>query len=328
MDQRAKHLLIGSGVAAMGMAAGAVSHSLTGRLMKIALDRDLPQTRNKKRMRARLCGIVGLEEFLELRCRAGERLKEHDCKEISIYSYDGVKLMGHWHPCANAKRVILAMHGWRSSWTDDFGLIADFWCGNGCSVLYAEQRGQNNSGGPCMGFGILERFDCLEWLKWIEEENRERLPVYLAGVSMGAATVLMASGLELPASVRGIIADCAFTSPEAIWSHVARNNLHLSYRSRRAAIEGICKRRLRCGAGECSTIDALKRNRCPVLFIHGTDDHFVPVEMTYENYKACTAPKRLLVVPGADHGMSYVVDETGYQAAMSEFWADCERTIS
>ena len=296
--------------------------------MQVALDRDLPHIRNYRYMRARLCGIVGLEEFLELRKSEGERLGNKNCKDISIYGFDGVKLVGHWRPCANAKRVILAMHGWRSSWSEDFGLIADFWHTNGCSVLFAEQRGQNNSGGPCMGFGVLERFDCLEWLRWIGNENRENLPVYLAGVSMGAATVLMASGLELPVEVCGIIADCAYTSPEAIWSHVARKNLHLSYRGRKAVVEGICRKRLHCGAGECSTVDALKHNRCPVLFIHGTDDHFVPVEMTYENYKACAAPKHLLVVPGADHGMSYVVDKTGYQTAMMAFWSECERTIS
>ena len=74
------------------------------------------------------------------------------------------------------------------------------------------------------------------------------------------------------------------------------------------------------GANEYSTLAALEKNRVPVLFIHGADDHFVPVEMTYENYKACTAPKRLLVVPGADHGMSYLLEPEGYQGMMVDFW--------
>ena len=63
----------------------------------------------------------------------------------------------------------------------------------------------------------------------------------------------------------------------------------------------------------------------PVLFIHGTDDRFVPVEMTYENYKACVAPKRLFVVPGADHGMSYYVDRIGYEKCMLEFWKEYDK---
>ena len=73
---------------------------------------------------------------------------------------------------------------------------------------------------------------------------------------------------------------------------------------------------------EYSCTDAMRECKVPVLFVHGTDDRFVPVEMTYENYKACTAPKRLLVVPGAEHGVSYLVDQTGYETAVQKFWAE------
>lgn len=326
MKQTTKQLLIGSGAVVAGAAAvGAVSQSITEFLMKVALDRELPKVRNFGKARAQLSGITGLDSFLELRRKAGKCLKQRNCKEIIIYSYDGAKLVGHWLLHPHPKRIILAMHGWRSGWAEDFGVIADFWDSCGCSVLYAEQRGQNSSGGDCMGFGLLERFDCREWLNWICGENEESLPVYLAGVSMGAATVLMAAGSDLPGNVRGVIADCAFTSPEAIWRHVAHRNLHLSYRLRRPAVNKICKKRIRSGAGDYSTLEALKQCKVPVLFIHGTDDHFVPVEMTYENYKAYSGPKRLLIVPGADHGMSYVVDQSGYQAAMKDFWSFCEK---
>ena len=327
MNRTTKQMLVASGAVAAGaVAVGAVSRSVTGFLMKVALDRDLPKVRNLERARGQLSGIAGLDDFLKLRGEAGECLKQKECKEVSIHSYDGEKLVGHWRPCPDAQRIILAMHGWRSSWSDDFGVIADFWYTNRCSVLYAEQRGQNNSGGACMGFGLLERFDCREWLAWISRQGAGSLPVYLAGVSMGGATVLMAAGLSLPGNVRGIIADCAFTSPEAVWKHVARNNLHLSYGLRSLAVNEICRKKLQIGAGEYSTVDALRQCEIPVLLIHGTDDHFVPVGMTYENYKACRGPKRLFIVPGADHGMSYVVDQPGYHAVMTDFWSFCEKT--
>ena len=321
MNKTAKNMLIGSGVAAAGIAAaGAVSHTLTTYLMKVALDREMPKVKNIDKARIQLSGIEDAAVFFETRNRAGEKLKQSDCEAVEITSYDGERLVGHWRHCENAKRIILAMHGWRSGWNKDFGIISDFWHENQCSVLYAEQRGQNNSGGEYMGFGLLERFDCVEWIKWVSERCGEGLPVYLAGVSMGVTTVLMASGLDLPEHVHGIIADCGFTSPDEIWKHVTENNLHLSYGLRSAAVNGICRKKLQVEPAEYSTVEALKRNQKPVLFVHGTDDHFVPVEMTYENYKACAAPKRLLVVPGADHGMSYVVDQAGYQAAMLEFW--------
>ena len=75
-----------------------------------------------------------------------------------------------------------------------------------------------------------------------------------------------------------------------------------------------------------STLEALETNKIPVLFVHGTDDSFVPIEMTYENYKACKAPRRLLVVPGADHGMSFLVDTDGYKNAVIAFWKDFDKT--
>ena len=140
---------------------------------------------------------------------------------------------------------------------------------------------------------------------------------------MGASTVLMAAGLDLPENVHGIMADCGFTSPHAIFKHVMENNLHLYYRGITAAIANdMCKKRIQIGTKDYSCTEALKESKVPVIFVHGTDDKFVPVEMTYENYKACTAPKRLLIVPGAEHGMSYLVNKEEYVKAVKEFWRD------
>ena len=146
------------------------------------------------------------------------------------------------------------------------------------------------------------------------------LPIYLGGVSMGASTVLMASGLDLPGNVVGIVADSGFTSPHAIWKHVVENNLHLPYGIHKAAAEELCRKKLRMKAGAYSTTAALACTDIPVLFIHGTDDRFVPIEMTYENYKACASEKHLLIVPGAEHAMSYVVDKAAYENAIRNFW--------
>ena len=95
---------------------------------------------------------------------------------------------------------------------------------------------------------------------------------------------------------------------------------------RKRTIDKLCRKKLRCGAEDYSAIEAMKACRVPVLFIHGTDDHFVPINMTYENYKACNGPKRLFVVPGADHGMSYFVDKEGYEKSFKQFWQDYDAT--
>ena len=139
---------------------------------------------------------------------------------------------------------------------------------------------------------------------------------------MGAATVLMAAGLDLPSNIHGIIADCGFTSPHAIWKHVANNNLHIAFGLRGAIADEMLKQKIQMGSDEYSTVEALQSSTIPVMLIHGTDDHFVPVEMTYENYKACAGPKRLLIVPGADHGMSYFVEKDRYEEEIKRFWRD------
>ena len=325
MNKTARIALIGSGIAAAGaVAMGAVSCAVTGSLVKVALDRELPRT--TERSRRRLTGSGELGQLMETLSAAAEALKSSGTETVEIISHDGEKLVGHWQPCENAKRVIIAMHGWRSSWAGDFGIIAPFWRENNCSVLFAEQRGQGESGGAHMGFGLVERYDCLDWIRWVNEKTGGQLPIYLGGISMGAATVLMAAGLELPENVRGIVADCGYTSAHDIWKHIMNRNLHLPYGGiTRSVVGRACRRRIRMGPKDYSCTDALKHSRVPVLFVHGADDHFVPVEMTYENYKACVSPKRLLIVPGAEHGMSYLVNQQGYEDALRTFWRENDR---
>ena len=257
----------------------------------------------------------------------GKRLEERNLDEVEIKSYDGIRLVGHLWESESPKRTVLLMHGWRSSWSNDFGVMADFLHENGCNILFAEQRAQNKSGGEYMGFGLLERYDCREWIKWLNDRFGTNTPLYLGGVSMGATTVLMASGLDLPENVRGIVADCGFTSPYAIWKHVVQKNLHLPYELHARAADDLCKRRIQHTPREYCTTMALKNTNIPILFVHGTDDNFVPITMTYENYKACASPKRLLVVPGAEHAASYLIDTERYEKAILEFWNDFDERV-
>lgn len=324
MKKSTKKMLLGAGAATAGMAAATTAvHFLTNKLVKVALERDGATKLSKsKTVKRQISGLKDNEDFFNaLRC-GEEKLRGYETDTVGIESYDGTQLIGHFYPCENPKRIVVAMHGWRSNWAKDFGTIADSWHDSGCSILFAEQRGQGESGGAYMGFGMMERHDCLEWVKWINRTKGDSLPIYLAGVSMGAATVLMASNLEMPDNVHGIIADCGFTSAHDIWRHVTKNNLHLSYGLMGRIADDMCKKRIQLSTKEISTVDVMKENKIPILFIHGTDDHFVPIEMTYENYKACAAPKRMLVVPGADHGMSYHTDKEEYDKAVHDFWQE------
>ena len=320
MKTSANNLYKFGGIVAGSAAMASLSAYVTTKyLLKMALDREEP--RLMKLAEKKVSGSMGNTEFARALATSGKRLAAKPNETVEIIAHDGETLVGHWIPCENPERIIIAVHGWRASWTQTFGLVSEAWEQNHCNVLYVEQRGTNNSGGDTISFGLIERFDCLDWIRWVNARFGTDLPIYLCGVSMGAATVLMAAGLDLPSNVHGIIADCGFTSPHAIWKHVANNNLHIAFGLRGAIADELLKQKIQMGSDE-STVEALQSSTIPVMLIHGTDDHFVPVEMTYENYKACAGPKRLLIVPGADHGMSYFVEREKYEEEIKRFWRD------
>lgn len=309
--------MIGAGTA-VGLGALGLSLAISCRyLVKLAMDRETSPA--AERELERVSGSAMGPAVTALLAYGKQNLEKAGCVTVQTQSHDGLRLVGHWLAAENPRRIVIAMHGWRGSWSRDFGLISGFWREQGCSILFAEQRGQGCSGGAHIGFGMLERHDCLRWVQWVQQ-NHPGLPVYLAGVSMGATTVLMTGGMDLPDCVRGILADCGYTSAHAIWKHVAEHNLHLRYSLYAAAANDLCRKRIALDARDYSTLDAMAECEVPVLLIHGTDDSFVPISMTYENYKACAAPKRLLVVPGAEHAMSYLTDRAAYEKAITEFW--------
>ena len=249
MEKQTKGLIAAGALLATTAAAGAAAHVMTKYLMDMALDRHKPKSLlGSERTRQKIRGTDYQQQFLEDLETASRELKQKPTQRVEIQSRDGIRLVGHIRTCPHARRIVLAMHGWRSSWDQDFGMIADFLYRSGCTVLYAEQRGQNDSGGDYMGFGMLERYDCADWAAWMAENLSDTLPMYLIGISMGASTVLMASGLPLPANVKGIAADCGYTSAKEIWKHITNDNLHLSYRFHQYDIAELCRKKNSAGS--------------------------------------------------------------------------------
>ena len=140
------------------------------------------------------------------------------------------------------------------------------------------------------------------------------------GVSMGATTVMLSLALELPLSLRGAISDCGFTSPIEIMRHVRKSMFPKSGSWVLWGVRLLCKHFAHYDPSACSTLDALKSARVPVLFLHGDADKFVPVQMTLANFEACASEKHLMIVPGAGHGESYVLDRSGCEQAIRTFF--------
>ena len=151
------------------------------------------------------------------------RMAEMPCEFVQTTSHDGLKLSARYYHNKDGAPVLLLFHGYRSMALRD--CAGGFLLGKkaGFNVLVADQRAHGRSEGKVITFGIQERWDCLQWIRYIADRFGCDTPVLLSGLSMGAATVLMASGLPLPENVAAILADCPYSSPAGIIRKVARD---------------------------------------------------------------------------------------------------------
>lgn len=254
--------------------------------------------------------------------QADKWLKDHKAADIWIDSYDGLKLHGLWIPAEKPRGTVLFAHGYRSTYLVDFSLAMDYYHNIGMNLLIPDQRAHGKSEGKVITFGVKESRDMLCWATYHNEKFGKH-PLILSGLSMGASTMMYLADQNLPENVRGIIADCGFTSPKEIISSVFKNVTHLQPWFCLWATE-ICARLI--GGFSLTEKDSrrsLRNSKVPVILFHGTADDFVPCEMTKQAYAACKEPKRMMLVEGADHGVSFVVDHDGYVKAIQDFFEFC-----
>ncbi len=302
-----KQVKIAAAITAAACAAGVTAAQA---VFHMSVARDVPRVSKKKKD----------DPIWLAREQAQRELEQRPHEIVAITSRDGLRLIGHWFAGEHPRRTVVMVHGWHSTWAWDFGAHAAFL--QDCNLLLIEQRSHGASEGEYIGFGVLERYDCLDWLEFLRTKTGDTLPVYLFGISMGAATVLMTTGLQ--PKIQGVIADCGFTSPKEIITYVMRKGNqclpHVLYQ----LVNAMTRLRAGYGLADYSTLDAMAANTCPVLFIHGDADNFVPLAMTVQNYEACRARKMLLVVEGAGHATSYLTAPELYRRTVLEFFRRCE----
>jgi fermentation-respiration switch protein FrsA (DUF1100 family) len=145
--------------------------------------------------------------------------------------------------------------------------------------------------------------------------------IVLTGISMGAATVMMAAGEKLPDNVVCVLADCGYSSPREIIRKVIRDMklpmMLYPFIRLGAILFG------RFDPEECSAIEAVTRCRVPLILIHGEADDFVPCEMSRKVFDACASQKKFVTIPGAGHGLAFPTDKEGYLKALADFQKEC-----
>ena len=242
-------------------------------------------------------------------------------ERVTITSADGLKLSARLYLHPEAKGILLFFHGYRSSADLDASCAAESYYSMGYSLLLPDQRSHGQSEGRYITFGVREKDDCVLWSQWCAKRFGDDFPQILSGLSMGATTVLMAAGQSLPVSVRCVIADCGFTSPAEIMRKIIRCDYHLPAGPLLAGINFYARHCAGFSIYEYATCTAMQTNHLPILFIHGLADHFVPSSMTERCFACCTAQKRLVLVEGAGHGLSYLVDTPRVKKELQDFLA-------
>ena len=244
-------------------------------------------------------------------------------QETVIQAVDGKMLWAALVPGREGcRRWAVCVHGYHDT-CESMGAIAKHYSELGWNVLLPDQRGHGRSEGDYVGWGYDERLDVLSWVNWIVRRDPEA-KILLHGVSMGGATVLMATGGVLPRQVKAAVSDCSYTSIEAQIRYLlsgAKAELPvrlpsglLFYRLRRTTLH-----RTGFDLRLASPVEAVGRSKTPTLFIHGGADDFVPTAMMDTLVQAARCPKSSLRVPGAGHAASVGTDEELYWTAVADF---------
>ena len=263
-----------------------------------------------------------LPEFEQFRdeVRASKQWFLDQNPEIAtIRSHDGLLLKAHVLPAENAVGTVLLMHGYRSRGLSDFSCVFPFYHKYGVNVVVPDQRACGDSEGTFITLGVKERHDCRRWIDYINERFGTDLPIIMDGVSMGASTSLMTTALDLPDNVRGVIADCGFTSPWEIIKCVLRATKAIPVFPFAWFARPVARIFAGYSLKGASTLDAMKQCKIPIFFAHGKQDLFVPYDMSVQNYEACASDKELFPVEEAGHGMCFMLARDAYEQKILDF---------
>lgn len=233
-----------------------------------------------------------------------------------IESYDKLQLHSYV-VTQNSNKWAIVVHGYGGSGK----LMSDkskYFYDMGYNVLIPDLRGHGKSEGDYIGMGWKDRLDIISWINFIIKEN-PNAEIVLHGTSMGAATVLMTSGENLPSNVKAIVADCAYTSAWDEFSYQLETYLKVPSSYILNVTNMVTKLKAGYSLKEASALECVKKATVPILYIHGDKDKFVPYSMMDKLYDATNSPKEKLTIEGGEHANSDLVSPFLYWLTVEDF---------
>ena len=261
------------------------------------------------------------DKFKDITLKGINMALSYPVKEYDIKAVDGYNLHGRYYEFKSGAPIILEFHGYKGNCVRDLAGGLQYDKKEGYNIFAVDHRGHGKSDGRIITFGINERDDVLSWVNFLNKEFNNPT-IFIYGISMGGGTVLSASSIKYPDNVKGIIADCPYTSAEEICVKVAKDL---------GVKEWFSKPILNIGARlyggfnlkAYSPINEIKNATLPILIIHGDADTFVPCEMSKRMKDVNPSMITLSLFEGAPHGFSCYVDLNRYFSEINEFMNKC-----
>lgn len=252
-----------------------------------------------------------------------EKIVKREYEDVYITTFDGLKLHGRYYHVKDGAPLNIGFHGYRATALRDFCVGADESLKRGHNFLLIDQRGQGLSQGNTITMGIKEHKDALAWVQYAIDRFGKDVKIVLYGVSMGAATVIMATSLDLPFNVKGVIADCPYCVPKDILLDVAHKDMKVPKKLAYPFIWVAARLFGNFNVNEINCADAVKNAKIPVIVLHGEADYYVPCEMSEQIEKANPLMVKRYTFRNAGHGLSFFAETQRYREIAEAFFADC-----
>ncbi|WP_342512486.1 alpha/beta hydrolase [Sporosarcina sp. FSL K6-1522] len=241
-------------------------------------------------------------------------------EELTLTARDGLTLSGYFLPAAEpTDKLVIFTHGYLGH-AKQMGLYGQhYYTDLGYNLFMPDARGHGKSEGNYYGFGWPDRLDLMDWTQLLVDKLGPDTQIAYHGLSMGAATVLMASGEELPRQVKAIIADSPYASVYQLFSYQMNRMFYLPAFPLLDSTSLLTKIRAGYSFREANALKAVEKTTVPILYIHGESDTFVPTKLTKELFQHTASDAELLLVPNANHGESFALATEEYKRTMDDF---------
>lgn len=258
-----------------------------------------------------------IKDFEEEKNKIKNWLKSTPVFGIKTKSFDKTTLFSEYFLKENSDKWVIVVHGYGYNGRLMYYAGRKFY-ENGYNVLIPDLRGHGLSGANYIGMGWHDRLDIKIWINQILKRNKNA-KIVLYGVSMGGSTVLMTSGENIPKNVKCIVSDCAFTSAYEVFKHQLKKIHKLPSFPLLDIMGIICKYKNKYSIKEASALKQVKKSKVPIFFIHGSEDDFVPTSMVFDLYKNTPSEKDLMIIKGAGHGVSEMLEKDMYWKRIFDF---------